>query len=291
MTSAVKTRLAALDEEIVVKKSSSSSVTVFSPFLKSKDFKFYSTEIKPGFEAQTSVLASMARVLDQARVKLFKKSKIAFKITELDSVLKSAFHALEVWSYASSSFEVLGDCFLDLRSKLPDEHKPLAIKYASLLRCIDKAGRHGIGETSNIVANLMLKKREHVMSFSNKSVPLSTKTDIIFSPISDCHLLPSEHVKLATASFRQQTETSALVAVAAASKASSSKSLFRSWDVRGSYSSPLQDRRFRIGRGRGIGKASKKFFLRNREYFNKRDKFYRGRGQSRKPSNPPPNQA
>ena len=87
MTSAVKTRLAALDEEIVVKKSSSSSVTVFSPFLKSKDFKFYSTEIKPEFEAQTSVLASMAGVLDQARVKVFKKSKIAFKITELDSVL------------------------------------------------------------------------------------------------------------------------------------------------------------------------------------------------------------
>ena len=100
--------------------------------------------------------------------------------------------------------------FLGLRQKLPDEHKDLAIQYASLLRCIDKAGRHGIGETVNNVSDLLLKKREHIMSLANPSVPLSTKTDIIFSPISDCKLLPVDHVKAATTSFRQQTETSAL---------------------------------------------------------------------------------
>ena len=175
MTMAVETRLAALDEEIATKKASSSSVTVFSPFLKNRDFKFYATKIKPKFEAQTSVLASMAGVLDQARVKAFKKSKVSFKLMELDSVFKSAYHALEVWFYASSSFEILGDCFLDLRAKLPEEHKELAIQYASLLMCIDKAGRHGIGETANIVANLILKKREHIMALANKSVSLSTK--------------------------------------------------------------------------------------------------------------------
>ena len=232
----------------------------------------------------------MAGVLDQARVKTFKKSKVAFKMTELESIFKSAYHALEVWSYASSSFEVLGDCFLDLRDKLPEEHKQLALQYTSLLRCVDKAGRHGIGETANIVANLILKKREHIMSMSNKSVPLSTKTDIIFSPISDIQLLSSEHVKNATTAFRQQTETSALVAVAAASKASTSKSTFRA-DFRGSYSSPLQDRRLKLGKGRGVGKASKKFFLRNRDFFNRRDRFARGRGQSKKAQSSPASQS
>ena len=65
MTSAVKSRLAAIDEELVTKKASSSSVTVFSPFLKNRDFKYYSTEITLDFEAQTSVMASMAGILDQ----------------------------------------------------------------------------------------------------------------------------------------------------------------------------------------------------------------------------------
>ena len=290
LTQAVRSRLAAIDEELVDKRASSSAVTVFSPYLKNKDFKYYLTEVKPEFEAQPSVLAAMSGVLDQTKVKRFKKTKVSFKITELDSIFKSAFRALEIWSYASSSFEVLGDCFLELRSKLPEEHKDLAIKYASLLRCIDKAGRHGIGETANIVSNLMLKKREHIMSLSNASVPLSTKTEIIFAPIAECKLLPAEHVKAATTSFRQQTETSALVAVAAASKASSSRSSLVGSNLRGSYASPLQDRRYRLGRVRGGGKASKKLFLRNREYFNRRDRAARGRGQGRPAPAANPNQ-
>ena len=282
MTPAVKLRLAALDEELLTKKTSSSSVTVFSPYLKNHDFKYYLTELVPDFEAQASLLASMAGVLDQTRVKRFKKSKIAFTITELDSIFKSAYRALEIWSYASSSFAVLGECFLDLKEKLPQEHRELAIQYTSLLQCVDKAGRHGIGETVNIVANLILKKREHVMSLAHATVPLSTKTDIIFAPISSCKLLPVDEVKAATAQFRQQTETSALVAVAAASKASTSRPLLRGSTFRGSSSSPLTDRRFKLGRIGGTGKASKKFFLRNRDFFNRRDRFNRGRGQGKK---------
>ena len=64
MTPAVKLRLAALDEELKVKKAVSSSVTTFSPDLKSKDSKYYLTDITADFEAQASVLASMAGVLD-----------------------------------------------------------------------------------------------------------------------------------------------------------------------------------------------------------------------------------
>ena len=223
----------------------------------------------------------MAGVLDQAKVKKFNKSKISFKISEMDSIFKSAFRALEIWSYASSSFEVLGDCFLDLRKKLPPEHQALAIEYASLLRCIDKAGRHGIAETVNIVSNLLLKKREHVMSLSNTSVPLSTKTNVIFSPVSDCQLLPVECIKSATSEFRQQTETSALVAVAAAS---SKVSKFKSYDV-GKFS-PLN--KYRGGKGRGAGRTSRKLFLRNKELYNRRDKYVRGRGQNRRPQSQPP---
>ena len=166
---------------------------------------------------------------------------------------------------------------MELRDKLPDEHKELVIQHGSLLRCVEKAACHGIGETFNIVTNLLLKKREHVMSMAYSSVLLSTKTDIIFSPVSSCKLLPPDEVKLATSQFQQQTETSALVAVAAASKASTSKTVFKSTDFGRFYSSPLQD-----SRSRGAGKSSKKFFLRSREWFAKRDHFFKGKGQGKK---------
>ena len=130
------------------------------------------------------------------------------------------------------------------------------------------------------MSNLILKKREHVMTLANPSVPLSSKTDIIFSPISKCQLLPIEDVQNVTTQFRQRTETSALVAVAMASKSSSSKT-FRTSEFSKYAGSPLQDRRYRGGRLRG-GKSSKKFYLRNREYFNRRDRYSKGRGQGKK---------
>ena len=112
------------------------------------------------------------------------------------------------------------------------------------------------------------------MSLSNSSVPLSTKTDVIFAPISDCKLLPPEHIKLATSEFRLQTETSALVAVAAASKSSKFKgSKFGKF-------SPLN--KYKGGKGRGSGKSSRKFFLKNKDLFARRDRFARGRGQGKK---------
>ena len=156
------------------------------------------------------------------------------------------------------------------------------MQHASLLQCIDKAGRHGIGETANIVCNLILKKREHVMSLSNTSVPLSTKTDVIFSPVSNCKLLPADDIKAATAQFRQQTETSALVAVAAASRIPKVKASTSSKP----YLSPLQLNKYRGGRAKSLVKSSKKFFLRNREYFSRRDKYVRGRGQGRRAQQP-----
>ena len=121
------------------------------------------------------------------------------------------------------------------------------------------------------------------MSLANASVPLSTKTDIIFSPISDCKLLPVEEIKAATAQFRQQTETSALVAVAAASKTSKLKS----FDSGKSYLSPLQDRKYKTGKAKSLIKSSKKFFLRNREYFSKRDRYVKGKGQGRRQQQQP----
>ena len=43
MTPSVKLRLAAIDEELVKKKASSNTVTVLSPFLKKRDFRYYTT--------------------------------------------------------------------------------------------------------------------------------------------------------------------------------------------------------------------------------------------------------
>ena len=280
MCSSVISRLAALDEELKVKREGASKVTVFQPFLKNPDSKYYMTDLVPDFAASEALLAAMSGVLDQTRTKRFKNTKVSFKMAELESIFKSTYRVLEIWSFVSSSFEVLGDCFLELREKLPKEFKDLAIQHTSLLRCVDKAGRHGIGESVNILANLMLKKREHVMSMAYQSVPNATKCSIIFGPISKIKLLPMDHVRDATRQFRQETQTSALVAVAASAKPSSTKPFFRGTSSSNFYGSPLQDRRGRGGR-RGRGNRHKgSFFLRNREYFSKRDRYVRGSQKS-----------
>ena len=178
---------------------------------------------------------------------------------------------------------------MDLKARLSPDHRPVALEYASFLRCLDKATRHGIGEAVNVYANLLLKKREHLMSLSSPSVPSSIKSSVVFAPLAECKLLPPERIKETTTRFRHETETSALVSVVASSRPSTSRSFFRGSSSAASssysYPSPLLYRR-----GRGLQKG-KSLLYRNRRgyagsntyYFGRRDRFYRSARPKPKP--------
>ena len=284
--SSVSSRLAALDKELEKKRSLASKVPLFQPFLKNKDLRFYRTTSELDSSAPDSVLSLLTGILDQSRVKNLKSSKVSFSLTEIDSLIKSAFHLLEVLSFSSSSFEILGECFLDLRNKLSCDLKPKALEYTSFLRCVDKAGRHSIGEAVNLFANLLIKKREHILNMSFSSVSQAFKSKLVFSPLSTFHLLPIQDVKETAEQFRRQSETSALASMVTLAKTQStkSKSFFRGAGS-GSSSSSLSYRgsssasRGKPGKSRHRGGYS----ARNRDFFNKRDRFVKG---SKKP-NPP----
>ena len=203
-------------------------------------------------------------------------------MSDLEPLFKSALRLLQILSFASQAFEVLGDGFKDLMTKLDVDIRPLAIEHSSFLRCLDKAGRHATGEAVHLFANLMLKKREHVMSLAFTNVPKATVQSIIYAPLVDCQLLPLTHTQEVVTRYRQQTETTALASVAAVARSSSaSLSLFRGSGFPSS-SSPTDfknKRSYRSPRGsgaRGSGLSSK-----NRDSFRRRDKFVRGRGQRR----------
>ena len=272
MGSSVTSRIAALDKELEKKRSLASSVPIFQPFLKNRDLKFYKTDIDLDSSAPDSVLSLLVGILDQARIKNLKSTKVSFTISEMDSLIKSSFHLLEVLNFASSSFEILGECFMDLRSKLSPELKPKALEYTSFLRCVDKAGRHSIGEAVNLFANLLIKKREHILNLSYSSVAQAFKAKIVFSPLNKFNLLPVASVTETADQFRRQSETSAIASMVslAKSQTSKSKSFFR-----GSGSSTSSASQSSKGKssGRGRGKSrSKGYSSRNREFFNRRDK-------------------
>ena len=292
MSPSVKLRLAALDRSLVEKRSKATSPTIFKPFLKKKDMGYYRTDLTLDSSAPESVLALLVGILDYARIKNLKTSKVAFSITEIDSLLKSAFQLLETLSFASASFEILADCFMDLRDKLTPDLKPKALEYTSFLRCVDKAGRHSIGEAVNLFANLLLKKREHILSMSFSSISTATKAKVIFAPLAECKLLPLETVKETSTQFRQLAEMSALVSVVSTAKSqlSKSKSLFRTTS---SSVSPLQDLRgkgaYRGSAGRSSSKrgysSQKGYSSRSKDYFARRDRYAKGskRGGSQPP--------
>ena len=280
MGSSVLARMAALDKELEKKRSLASSVALFQPFLKKKDLKFYKTNSELDVSAPDSVLALLTGILDQSRLKNLKSSKVSFSLSEMDSLIKSLFHLLEVLSFSSSSFEILGECFMDLRNLLTNDLKPKALEYTSFLRCVDKASRHSIGEAVNLFANMLIKKREHILSLSFSSVPQAFKSKVVFSPLSEFRLLPIKSVSETADQFRKQSETSALASMVSIAKASSkSKNFFRG---AGSSSSSQTSKGKSTNRG-GTSKSGSKssYSARNRDFFNRRDRIVKG---SKKPS-------
>ena len=166
-------------------------------------------------------------------------------------------------------------------TKLDDELRPLATEHASFLRCVDKAGRHATGEAVHLFANLILKKREHIMSLAYNNVPKATINNLIYAPLIDCQLLPVAYTQEVVLKFRQQTETSALASVAAVARTQgSSSSFFRG--ASSSFPAPASFRGKRSYRGpNGSGGKSSGLSAKNREFFNRRDKYARGRGNRR----------
>ena len=277
-SSAVKGRLEALDIELEKKKSSGGSQVILKPFLKPKQLRFYKTDLAPDTTAPDSLLNSLSGIVNQLRIKNFKSSKASFSMSDLESLFKSAFRLMQILSFASQAFEVLGDGFKELMENLSAELKPLALEHASFLSCVDKAGRHAIGESVNIFANLLIKKREHIMSLSYNNVPTATKSSIIFAPLVDCKLLPLTQLQDTVTRFRQQTEASALASVAAVARSQASSNLFR-----GSLSFPSSSKSFKgkqsFRGNRGTGGRGSGLSAKNREFFKRRDKFTKGRGQ------------
>ena len=91
---------------------------------------------------------------------------------------------MEVWSFATSAFEVLGHCFKDILNRVSESDKALVEEYLYYVGCLDKAGRHAIGEAVQVFSNLIVKKRELVLNKSSKGIPDSTKNSLLFSPVS-----------------------------------------------------------------------------------------------------------
>ena len=269
LNNAVMGRMKVLDTVLSKKKELPKSNVTVPPFMKFAAAKYYGTGVYPDTLVQKSSLNSLAGILDDNRTRFLPSAKVCFTAQELEALYKSTFRQLEIWSFATSAFEVLGDCFRELKDKVQGPDVALVEEYGSYISSLDKAGVHGIGEAAHMFSNLILKKREQVISMANKEITEATKSDLLYAPVSSFKLFPPESVKETSQSFRQSTETSAL-AQAVRAQLLTKKKPFRNFD----YRSPLQAFRGRGGRGRKARRGKFQSMPRqNREYFKRRDRY------------------
>ena len=254
------------------KKNSAKPVASFPLYLKQGSVKNYTTDVSMDSSIPQAVLNAMEGILDPIRARNIQNSKVYFSVSELEVFFKSIFRQLEIWSFASSAFDILGDCFEDLKSCLSPQDQPLAEEYGSYITCLDKAARHGIGEASHLFANLLLRNRQHLLDMLAKKVSQGQKSELLFAPVSSFRTFELEKVKEAV---KQITESSQSAAVVNA-PTPSTKKFFPYFNP-----SPLAPGRGRQGRG-GRGYGSRGMSAQTKAYYKRRDRAIkrarRGRG-------------
>ena len=201
-----------MDRALNAKKDQVKPSASFPPFLKKINMKAYLTGDGPDTKITQNTTNAPKGILD--RVKYLSNSKVSFSINELEVLFKSVFRQLEFWSFTTSGLDILADGFEYLLDKLPEKDRPIAEKYSSYIKCLDKAGRHGIGEAAHAFTNLLLRKREHFLSFSARNIDSCQKADFLYSPISNFKLFDSSVVKEQVKEIRQSTESAAIANIA-----------------------------------------------------------------------------
>ena len=265
----VKARLSAVDQALEKKKDSVKPAASFPPFLRANNLKAYKTGDGPDTKISNKTYNTLGGLLDEYRTKFLEQSKVAFTMPELESLFKSVFRQLEIWSLSTSALDIIADGFEYIREKIPEEDRPILDEFASFIMCVDKAGRHGIGEASYAFANLLLRKREHVLSFCKRNVTQSQKSDLLFAPVSGLKLFDSAIAKESVKEIRQANES-----VAIANAALSRNRFFRNYNP-----SPLQPPRG-AGRGRTRFRGNRPSYQ-TQAYWKRRDRYIKNarRGQ------------
>ena len=263
LNKAVRGKLEKLDQALLHKKDQVKPSASFPAFMNMNSARAYIAGDGPDTLVTWATKNALKGILDGQRAKFLEKSKVSFSNADLEVIIKSVFRELEIWSFTTSGLDVLADCFKDLKERLPEKDQYLADEYGSYIKCLDKAGRHGIGEAAHAFANLVLRKREHVLSFASKTIDPCQKADILFSPISSFKLFDNALVREQVKEIRQSSESAAIVNVVRP------KAKFFPY-----YNpSPLQVPR---GGGRGRrGYRDQKQSNKSRDYWRRRDRFVR----------------
>ena len=88
-------------------------------------------------------------------LKKFQNEGLSLNASIRLSLFKSAFRMIVIRSVSSSqALEILSDGLRDLTAKLNDDLKHLAVEHSSFFGCVDKAGRHAIGEAVKLFLQL-----------------------------------------------------------------------------------------------------------------------------------------
>ena len=216
----VKCRIEAIDEILEKKQEATNPAPFLSLFLKAKGASSYFTGDVAAGSITPHLQTELDHMLEGLKKKNFKSSKVAFSFSELDILLKGLFRLIEMWSFLDWGLGALDDGLSAIKEKLTDQAD---ISYAEEVQgyvtCLDKAIRHGTGETSHVYTNMILKKRDHVLSMVKKSLSDNKKAALRLSPVSSFKLFEEQSIKETCEDMRKVCETDLIVSAAVANLA------------------------------------------------------------------------
>ena len=288
----VKLTLEELDAKLAKKKDVATTKLLFPPALNYKVANNYRTIDEPEWFPSDQTEAILDGVLDGRRYARFKQAKVFFSVQELDLLRKSVFRILEIFSFLMCAIAVIGDGFDEILEKVEEEDKGLVREFASYLRSLDKAGRHGVEEASVLLTNYMVKQRELFAGMLSFLVPKPVISGLVCAPVSSFKVASAQVLKEVSDKFGTSCHTKALAKVISRPVESAQSGTGRRWfqgrphanfqrGGRGSYvfrgntSSQYGPRG--AGQVRGNrAKAGRGLARKDQMFFNRRDNWFRG---------------
>ena len=271
----LKRRLGAIADILRNKRDSAGNVTLIPPFQRPNAAQSYHTGFVAAYDLSPDVKDELLPLYDPAKKKV-RSSKVPWTFNECDSLVKSWNRVAEIFSFFDWSIAVLQQNVRLLREHISDDMKDKATETLEFLDVLDRSQEHGIGETVHAMTNVILKKRDHLLSLFSPTVSVSSKSKLLHSDITGPDLFKLQDISHA---LEQSSKVNTNVLVLEAAQASLIKKkplapkpvLPPDYYGRGKPSSYLFPRGKQRGRikggrkGRGIGRGYGKGFASNNQ--------------------------
>ena len=108
-----------MDKALEAEKYQPNPSPSFPLFMNIGSVNYFSIGDPPDTKVSANHLGAVNPMLDENRTKFLNSSKVAFSMGEMETMYKTGFRQLEIWSSATFSFRVMADGFGKIKEEAP----------------------------------------------------------------------------------------------------------------------------------------------------------------------------